>query len=106
MNILNTIISLLTNSSRGNDWMSMFTKKTNQRSGWSIVGYILIGTAIGMITRNSNRTQIMDTTKDFFERIQTQTKEALEPKINLGTVEFGEELTNFKTAPVLEPKKD
>jgi hypothetical protein len=110
MNMLKTIMSLFANSNRANDWLNIFTKKRNQRSGWSIVAYILIGTVIGMITKRTNGSQIMNSTKDMFQKVQEQTKDTLasrfEPKINLANVEFGEELSGFESELNLEPKKD
>lgn len=107
MNIVNTIVSLLSNS-RTNDLIQTFTKKKNDRSVWAIIGYILIGTVIGMMTKHTNRSQVMDSTKDLFQRVQTQTKDkfdsVFEPKINLGTVEFGEELADFDVKSTSEQK--
>jgi hypothetical protein len=110
MNMLNTVMSLFANSNRANDWLNIFTKKRTQRSGWAIVAYILIGTAIGLFTRRTNGSQLVDSTKDLFQRVQTQTKDKIgsrfEPNINLANVEFGEEFSGFDTEPNFEPKQN
>ncbi|MBM7661941.1 hypothetical protein JOC85_002748 [Bacillus mesophilus] len=110
MNMLNSIMSLVANSNKANDWLNIFTKRRNQRSGWSIVGFILIGTVIGMVTKRSTGSQLMNSTKDMFQKVQEQTKDTIasrfEPKINLANVEFGEELAGFESELNFEPKKD
>ncbi|WP_456279161.1 hypothetical protein [Bacillus sp. AK128] len=110
MNMLNTIIPLLANSDKMNNLLNIFSKRRKQRSGWSIVAYILIGTVIGMLTKRTNSTQVVDTTKDLFQKVKGQAQDkfssSFEPKINLANIEFGDEFSGFDAEAALKTIKN